>query len=192
MLKSSTMMMDTRQQDSIQRNHRNPARAKSQVDDNEGSLSTSREIEGHYASIPITNGVHISQYDAPHLLSQLHNSNNSTFVDRKKARALQNGPPKMNHPSHKMSKDSGYYSCEFLDHSNNSSPLSDNKSTAGCRDPGSVSHYREPDLRSTSSRPGFRSHLPPSDSGVFTLSRSYSRPSRLAQTACEGIYDNVL
>lgn len=159
-----------------------------------GDPLSAADLEGPYASIPISNGNSVSQYESPHLLNHLYSQSNSIYSDRKTTKTFKSRSQKMNGASLKISKDSGYYSCEFLDHSNHSSPQSDSKTSNGvCKDGRPGNHYRDPELLNCNSRKSLRSgQLPPSDSGVFTLSRSYSKSNRLAQTPTDGIYDNIL
>ena len=195
-LMKSLTMPDARETSTSITNHK-PLKFNSQKESKASKLSPS-DIEGPYASISITNGFHRNHYEAPQLLSS-HLYNPSTlYSDRQVPRTLHTGGKTLNSANHKISKDSGYYSCEFLvDQSSHSSPQSDSKSANGGGVVGgrenscSSSHYRDSDT-SANSRNSFRNHLPASDSGVFTLSRSYSRPSRLAQTPVESIYDNIL
>ncbi|KAF2348448.1 Leucine-rich repeat [Trinorchestia longiramus] len=165
---------------------------RSRVASSSGDPLNASELEGPYASVAITSG---GQYDSPHVLGgRVFAPTNSIYLDRKTTRTFQSRPQKMNGASLKFSKDSGYYSCEFLDHSSNSSPQSDGKSSNnGNEKPKSVNHYRDPQLFNSNSRKSLRGgRLAPSDSGVFTLSRSYSKPARLAQAPSDGIYDNIL
>lgn len=161
------------------------SKTNSREEANNGIAHSSANIDSPYGNVSVVNKVQLNQYDTPHLISHLYNPT-TMQADRKQIRKI-NGI-KFNGNTHKMTKDSGYYSCEFLDKGNNSSPQS------GCKEENSEvtdndKYGRDISLNCHSS---FRTHLPPSDSGVFTLSRSYSRPSRLAQSPHEGIYDNVL
>lgn len=92
--------------------------------------------------------------------------------------------PKLGNAPTKSSKDSGYYSCEFLDQNSYSSP---SVRVANHRD-SSCDKIINSKHRSLS-----RHQLPPSDSGVFTLSRVCNRPSQYSLTSHQdGIYDNVI
>lgn len=78
----------------------------------------------------------------------------------------------------KTSKDSGYYSCEYLDQ---------NPYTGYMKE---ASKGRENPYQSSRS---LGRHLPPSDSGVFTLSHVYARQGQKEFTSHqEGIYDNII
>lgn len=168
------------------------SRPKSETEPNKCNGSKSPDALGPYASVAISNDNHVvKQYESPHLINHLYNPT-AIHVGENQPRRVQG--VKYNGNAHKMSKDSGYYSCEFLNKSNNSSPPS-NPTDSG-RD---ITESGHREMAGQYGREGsgtcyssFTAHLPPSDSGVFTLSRSYSRASRLAQSPPEGIYDNVL
>ena len=80
----------------------------------------------------------------------------------------------------KISRDPGYYSCEFLNKNNDSSSFNNQKRTT------SINHYSRPQNCYSS----FKSPIPGSDSGVFTLTSVYSRQS--ATISPESIYDNII
>lgn len=78
----------------------------------------------------------------------------------------------------KASKDSGYYSCEFLDQ---------NPYTGSMKE---ASRGRGNSFQSSRS---LGRHLPPSDSGVFTLSHVYARQGQQGFSSHQdGIYDNII
>lgn len=81
---------------------------------------------------------------------------------------------------HQILKDSGYYSCEFLDQ--NSKPFLNGKSSK-------ASKHRICAIKKQNLHPC----VPESDSGVFTLSHAYLSP-KLPPGAYnnEGIYDNII
>ncbi|KAA0200022.1 hypothetical protein HAZT_HAZT001234 [Hyalella azteca] len=169
-------------------------RTRSRVGNGLGDPLNAEDFEGGpYASIAVPNGNALGQYESPRILRRLYSKSNSIYSDRKTTKTFQSRPQKMTGTSLKIPKDSGYYSCEFLDHSNNSSPQSDGKGSSGSsKEARPVNHYRDPELHN-STRKTFRcAQLPPSDSGVFTLSRSYSKSAKLAHKDDDGIYDNVL
>lgn len=78
----------------------------------------------------------------------------------------------------KASKDSGYYSCEFLDQN----PYT-----------GSMKEATKGRSSSYQSSRSLGRHLPPSDSDVFTLSRVYAQQGQQGFSSHqEGIYDNII
>lgn len=90
--------------------------------------------------------------------------------------------------SHHINKDSGYYSCEFLDQNSYSpkilTPQETTKTFLGSNG--------ENMLSSNCGRSLGRK-IPQSDSGVFTLSHVYCRPNQKnVATVQDGIYDNII
>lgn len=82
--------------------------------------------------------------------------------------------------THQILKDSGYYSCEFLDRSSRVLKKSKNRpkqKNGAVRQGSRSSHYRPQE----------------GETGVFTLSHVYMRPNQPdANFSHEGIYDNII
>ncbi|KAK8738521.1 hypothetical protein OTU49_003918 [Cherax quadricarinatus] len=156
--------------------------------------------EGHFGVLPVENGV--GGASSSHSSSSSSSSKNgsqraSHYLPPSTPPAGVNGAaatPRRHNPhiyaepharpklgtngtAHKSSKDSGYYSCEFLDQN----PYAGSAKDSG----GKVS--------SSQTSRSLGRHLPPSDSGVFTLSHLYNRPSQYSFNGeQEGIYDNII
>ncbi|KAK8397823.1 hypothetical protein O3P69_004550 [Scylla paramamosain] len=181
-------------EDTIRRSSRRSGNSRTLQDHYSSLKAPSRATqEGYFGVVPLENGVGCNNGSSG-------NSNTSNGIQRISHYLPPSPPPGAAPRNHKppiyaepqikirpgssdgaatkTSKDSGYYSCEFLDQNPYTGSMKEASKARG---------------NSFHSSRSLGRHLPPSDSGVFTLSHVYARQGQQGFSSHqEGIYDNII